>query len=460
MEDMDDKVHEECGVIGFYNNDNFNVASTLFLGLYALQHRGQESAGIAVNSNGKINYHKDKGLASQVFDKFVLNNLHGNFGIGHVKYGNLKNGGKENAGPIVLKYIAGEMALANNGTIVNAQKLKDELHNVGYMFQSTTDTEIIAALIARESIKNIPLEECVKNTMNTIKGSYSLLITSEDKIIAVRDPLGMRPLCLGKLENSYIVCSETTALDIVGAEFIRDINPGEIVIIDKSGVKSIQAVDSKKSALCVFEYVYIARPDSVIDGASVYRSRFEAGRILAQKCKIDADIVIGVPDSGIPTALGYAKESGIPYTYGFIKNRYVGRTFIEPTQNMRETAVAIKLNPMKDEIVGKKVIMADDSIVRGTTSIQIVKMLRKAGVKEIHMIISSPPVRHSCYFGVDTPDSSKLVANNYTEEGLRDLLGVDSLTFISLEDLVKTPIGIKCGLCTACFDGKYPIEVK
>jgi amidophosphoribosyltransferase len=457
---MEDK-KEECGVFGLYNQDDLNTSETIYTGLYMLQHRGQESAGIAVAANeDKIICHKGMGLVSEVFDDFILNNLKGNIGIGHVRYSTAGGSQVENAQPIVLKYLKGNLAIAHNGNLVNTNSLREELQSMGFMFQSTTDTEVVAALFARARIQNESLEESLLEVLNTISGAYSIVMITENKLIAARDPLGIRPLCLGKINNSYVIASESVALNPIGAEFVRDINPGEILIIDKNGIKSIDFKKDKKTAFCIFEYVYFARPDSKIDGESVYSSRLEAGRQLARECKIDADIVIGVPDSGIPAAIGYSRESKIPYSEGFVKNRYVGRTFIQPSQFLRDQSVKLKLSALEEQVSGKRVIMIDDSIVRGTTSKKIVALLKDAGAKEVHMLISSPPVKFPCYLGMDTPKREKLIANTHTIEEIREMIGADSIYFLSIEGLKKAPVHSKLDFCTACFDGDYPVEIK
>ena len=456
-----DKLKEECGVFGIYNNNEkeLNTSEIIYFGLFALQHRGQESAGIAVHNDGKIRCHKEMGLLPNIFDEFTLNSLKGDIGIGHVRYSTAGESSVENAQPLVTKNIAGNIAVAHNGNLINVEEIRSELEKMGFIFQTTIDSEIIVALLSREIVKKENIEDALIEVMKTIKGAYALTIMTKDKLIAVRDPLGMRPLVIGKLRDSYVACSETSALDCIGAEFIRDVNPGEIIVIDKSGMKSIQAVKESKAASCIFEYIYFARPDSVIDGASVYDARFEAGRLLAKECKIEADIVIGVPDSGLPSAQGYAQESGIPYSEGFIKNRYIGRTFIQPSQFMRERSVKLKLNPIRNLINGKRVIMLDDSIVRGTTSKKIVDILKKAGAKEVHFLVASPPVKFSCYFGIDTPHRQNLIGNTHTTEQIKEMLGVDSLHYLSLENLIKTPVGGKLNFCTACFNSEYPVDI-
>lgn len=459
QEFWEDKFHDECGVFGIYNKNNFNPAEMTYFGLYALQHRGQESAGIAVNDNGTIIYHKEMGMVLEVFDDVIIRHLQGKVAIGHVRYSTAGESLKENAQPLVIKYTKGHMAVAHNGNLVNADQIREELESKGCIFQTTTDSEVIAALLSRERIRHHSIEDSLVEVMREIKGAYSLLVMTPHKLIAARDPLGMRPLCIGKKEDSYIFASETAALETVGAEFIRDVNPGEIVVVNEDNIRSIQTEVPEESRMCIFEYIYFARPDSVIDGASVYEARLEAGKILAREFPVEADLVFGVPDSGLVAALGYSRESGIPYGDGLIKNRYIGRTFIQPSQGMREQSVRLKLNPFKSQVEGKRIILIDDSIVRGTTSKRIVKMLKDAGAKEVHMRISSPPVKYPCYFGIDTPHRQHLIACHNTVEEIAETIGADTLQFLSIEGLKKTPIGARCGFCTACFDGNYPIKV-
>ncbi len=455
-----DKLQEECGVFGVYDQNGYDVAELTYFGIYALQHRGQESAGIAVNDNGKIFYHKEMGLVSEVFNDVVLQHLKGKAAIGHVRYSTAGDSLRENAQPLVLKYSKGHMALAHNGNLVNASCIREQFEGQGFIFQTTIDSEVIAAMLSRERIKHNSIEDALVEVMKVVQGAYSLLVMTPHKLIGARDPLGMRPLCIGKKEDTYILSSETAALDTVGADFIRDVLPGEIVIIDQEGLRSIQTVTQAKSAMCIFEFIYFARPDSVMEGVSVHQARYEAGRILAIEQPIEADLVIGVPDSGIAAALGYAAQSGIPYGEGLMKNRYIGRTFIQPSQGIREQGVRLKLNAVKSQIAGKRVVMIDDSIVRGTTSKKIVAMLKNAGAKEVHMRISSPPVKFSCYFGIDTPHRQHLIANTHTIEQMAEAIGVESLGFLSREGLLETPVGATCNFCTACFDGKYPIEIE
>jgi amidophosphoribosyltransferase len=455
----DDNLHEECGVFGIFDKDGNDCARLAYYGLYALQHRGQESCGIAVNDDGTIIFHKDMGLVHDVFNDVVLNHLKGEIAVGHVRYSTTGASLIENAQPLVTKYIKGTLTVAHNGNLINTSKIRHELQQTGAIFQTTIDSEVIAYLIARERIKTPSVEEAINNIMKIIKGSYALIVMSPKKLIGARDPMGNRPLCLGKIKNSYVLASETCALDAIGAEFIRDVEPGEIVIIDKDGLKSIKDNCTGESKMCIFEYIYFARPDSFIEGASVYEARKEMGKILAREHPVDADLVIGVPDSGIAAALGYSEESKIPFGEGLIKNRYVGRTFIQPVQNQREKDVRIKLNALIPMIKGKRIVMIDDSIVRGTTSGRIVKMLKEAGAKEVHMRVSSPPITHSCYYGIDTPSRDKLIAATHSIEGIKDKVFADSLGYLSLEGLLKSPIGAKCGFCTACFNGDYPLPI-
>lgn len=451
----DDKLHEECGVIGIYEKGNINTATLTYYGLIALQHRGQESAGIAVNNDGIITCYKEMGLVSEVFDSKILNLLKGDMCVGHVRYSTTGESFVNNAQPLVVKYKNGTIALAHNGNLVNAKKLREEMEDNGMIFATSIDSEVIAGLIARNFNGNI--EGAIQKTMDMIKGSYALVMMTNDMLIGVRDPNGLRPLVLGKLGSGYVLASESCALDTIGAQFVRDVNPGEIIMIDKTGLRSIQAKTEAK-ACCIFEYIYFARPDSVIDGLGVYGARHAAGRILAKEQPVDADAVICVPDSGTPAAIGYALESGIPYTVGLIKNRYIGRTFIQPKQEIRETGVSLKLNPLRAEIEGKKIVMVDDSIVRGTTSKKIVQALRDAGAKEVHVRVSSPIVMYSCHFGMDTP-SRDLVGANTLIEQIREKVGADSLGYLSYEGLLQSVGSCGEGFCTACFNGKYPIEI-
>ena len=453
------KLHEECGVFGIFTNDKHDVARATYHGLYALQHRGQESAGIAVNDQGTIFHHKDMGLVPEIFNEVVLNHLKGRIAIGHVRYSTTGASLRENAQPMVVKYKIGQLALAHNGNLVNAAELRSDMEENGAIFQTTSDTEVIANLISRYRIGSDNIEETIEKVMHDIKGSYAIVMVTPKRLVGIRDPHGIRPLCIGKLENSYILASESCALDAVGAELIRDVRPGEIVLIGEDGVTSIDTQKKEPSHLCIFEFVYFARPDSVIDGVSVMQARIEAGKRLAIEHPVEADIVIGAPDGGLNAALGFSRQSGIPYGQGLLKNRYVGRTFIQPEQGQRESGVRIKFNAMKSEIAGKRVVMVDDSIVRGTTTRRIVQMLKDAGAKEVHMRVSSPPYKFPCYFGIDISSKDQLVACKYSEDGIREMIGADSLGYLSLEGLLGIASDAKCEFCTACFDSRYPMEV-
>lgn len=457
----EDKPHEECGVFGIYNNDGYEgIQNIVYYGLYALQHRGQESAGIAVVDNNKrVGCHKEMGLVAEAISADDLDKLgNGKIAIGHVRYSTTGASFIQNAQPLVLSYKNGTMALGHNGNLINADIIRATLEEEGAMFQTTLDTEVMANLIARNDKGD--LEAAVESMMGIVKGSYSLVIAMGDKLVGVRDPHGIRPLVLGRMGESYLFASESCAFDAVGAEFIRDVYPGEIITISEKGLKSRRIQSPLQSSMCVFEFVYFARTDSVMDGVSVYDARRRAGRILAKEHPIEADLVIGVPDSGITAALGYSEKSGIPFGEGLIKNRYVGRTFIQPNQHLRDQGVLIKLNALRHIVKGKRIIMVDDSIVRGTTSKKIVAMLRTAGAREVHFRISSPPVQYSCHFGMDTPNREKLLAANNTIEEMAQYIGVDSLGFISVEGLLRSVEGSGCSFCTACFSGDYPMEVE
>ncbi len=452
----EDKLKEECGVIGVYSNNKEIVPRSVYYGLYALQHRGQESAGIASSNDGGIEYHKGMGLVPEVFTDEILDKLQGNISIGHVRYSTTGKSHINNAQPLVAKCKGGSIALAHNGNLVNAEAIRGMLEDQGVVFQTSIDTEVMANLIARNNKENI--EESVKKVMEIIKGSYALVIIAEDKLIGARDRYGLRPLCIGKTEDGYVLASESCALDTIGAEFIRDVEPGEIIVIDENGLKAIKSDRWCRKSLCIFELIYFARPDSKIDDISMYLFRSESGKILAEESPVDADVVISVPDSGTPAAIGFAEASGIPYGVGLIKNKYIGRTFIAPNQSLREQGVKIKLNVLKENIEGKRVVMVDDSIVRGTTSKRIVQMLKKAGAKEVHVRVSSPPVAHSCHFGIDTPYRSQLIGATRSIEEIKDFIGADSLAYLSCEGLLKSA-GYNKGFCMACFDGEYPMEV-
>ena len=457
----EDELHDECGVFGAYDFDGGDVASTIYYGLFALQHRGQESCGIAVSDTdgpkGKVFSYKDRGLVNEVFDSEKLEKLNGNIGVGHVRYSTAGSSVRENAQPLVLNYVKGTLGMAHNGNLINALELRQELSYTGAIFQTTIDSEVIAYLIARERLKTNTVEAAVKNSMEKIKGAYSLIVMSPRKLIGARDPFGFKPLCIGKRDNTYFLSSETCALDTVGAEFVRDVLPGEVVTITHNGIQSDTTLCQKNTARCIFEYIYFARPDSKIDGMGVYESRINAGRILAKTHPVEADLVVGVPESGNAAALGYSLESGIPYGNAFIKNNYVGRTFIKPKQEQRESSVKVKLNVLSDVVKGKRVIMIDDSIVRGTTSARIVSLLKQAGASEVHVRISSPPFLHPCYFGTDIPSEDQLIASGNTVEEICKIIGADSLGYLETDKLSEMICG-GTGYCDACFTGNYPIE--
>ena len=459
---ISDEIHEECGVFGAYDLDGTQtVAPSIYYGLFALQHRGQESCGIAVSDTagpkGQVRSCKGMGLVNEVFTSGELEKLNGDIGVGHVRYSTTGASVPENTQPLVLNYVKGTLALAHNGNIVNAPMLRRELEYTGAIFQTTIDSEVIAYHIARERLKTRNVESAIANAMKKLAGAYSLIIMSPRKLIGARDPFGFRPLCIGKRDNTYFLASETCALDAVRAEYIRDVEPGEIVSITKDGIASDRSMVQKKRAKCIFEYIYFARPDSRLDGISVYHSRIMAGRILAQDHPVEADLVVGVPDSGTVAAMGYALESGIPFGMAFVKNSYVGRTFIKPGQSMRESAVKIKLNVLTEAVKGKRIVMIDDSIVRGTTSERIVGMLKAAGAKEVHIRISSPPFLHPCYFGTDVPSDDQLIAHNATLEQICGIIGADSLGYLSIDRLGELVNG-DSGYCDGCFTGNYPVD--
>jgi len=459
----EDVIHEECGVFGMYDLKGDNVADSIYYGLYALQHRGQESCGIAVSDTegekGNVTCYKDMGLLNEAFSHEKLNSLKGNIGVGHVRYSTTGDSVRENAQPLVINYVKGVLGLAHNGNLINAGSLREELAYTGAIFQTTIDSEVIAYIIARERLNCGSVEEAVARTMDRIRGAYSLVIMSPRKLIGARDPYGFRPLCIGKKDETYIFTSESCALDTIGADYIRDVEPGEVVTIDSEGHLNSdrsRCLPEEKRGRCVFEYIYFSRPDSYFDGVSVYRSRVLAGKYLAIDSPVDADIVTGVPDSGLQAAIGYAHESGIPYAQAFIKNSYVGRTFIKPAQDVRVNSVRVKLNALREVVDGKRVIMIDDSIVRGTTSDRIVHMLREAGAKEVHMRVSSPPFLYPCYFGTDVPDRDQLLAYNRSLEEIRQVIGADSLAYLNIERLSEIAGGLN--ICTGCFTGNYPVS--
>lgn len=453
-----DRMPEECGVFGAFDANGGSVQDTVYYGLYAIQHRGQESAGIAITDGKKIKCHKAMGLVTEAFnDEEVFERLHGHVGIGHVRYSTTGDSAVINAQPLVVSSRRGEMALAHNGNLVNSDTLRETLQEWGHINQTSLDTEVIAHMIARFASGG--LVSALKNTVRWIRGSYALVIATNDSLIGMRDPMGIRPLALGKKDDMYVLSSETCSFDAVDAEFVRDILPGEMVIINKDGVESIILEENNHKKLCIFEYVYFARTDSHIDGLSVYQARENAGRILARKDGVDADLVTGVPDSAITPAIGYSEESGIPYGEGLAKNRYVGRTFIKPQQSLREQSVKIKLNALRRNVDGKRIVLVDDSIVRGTTSRKIVQMLRDSGVREVHMRVTSPPVKYPCFFGIDTPSAGQLIGSGNSVDQIAELIGVDSLSYLTIEELLESVGGTKCDFCTGCFDGDYPIDM-
>lgn len=450
-----DKMEEECGVFGIYSKEVNEVAQITYYGLYALQHRGQESAGISVSNFGEIVTYKGMGLTADVFTPETLNNLVGNAAIGHVRYSTTGASKLENAQPLESRYKLGQIAVAHNGNLTNAKIIRELLEDAGSTFNTSIDSEVIIKMIARKANGNV--EDAIRSTVGAIKGAYALVILAGNKLVGVRDPYGIRPLCLGINENGdYILASESCAIDAVGGTLIRDVLPGEMVIIDENGVKSVKYSENNKKAPCSFEHIYFARPDSVIDGLNVYESRVEAGRLLAKQIKVEADVVIGVPDSGIPAAIGFAEASGIPYAIGLVKNKYIGRTFIKPTQALREQAVMVKLNPLKVNLEGKRVVIIDDSLVRGTTSKILIEIIRRAGAKEVHFRSASPAVKHSCYFGIDTAHREELIAARLSVEEIRKEINADTLDYLSMENMLKSLKG--CDYCVGCFNGEYPVD--
>lgn len=451
-------IHEECGLFGI-SDPHGDCARTTYYGLYALQHRGQEACGIATINQRVLSFHKDVGLVGDVFHPDVLDRLNGTMAVGHVRYSTTGGGQRENAQPLTLKYVKGTLAVAHNGNLVNTAELRTYFEYQGAIFQTTTDSELIAYAIAQERLRCASAEEAVCRAVKGLRGAFSLLVMSPQKLIAARDPWGFRPLCMGRRGDAVIFASESCALHAVGAEFERELDPGEIVVVEGTQVRSIREnCTNASSHMCIFEYIYFARPDSVLCGQSVHLARRNAGRLLAREFPVEADVVIGVPDSGLDAAMGFAEESGIPYGVGLVKNRYIGRTFITPGQESREQAVRIKLGALGSCVAGKRVVMVDDSIVRGTTSKQIVSMLRDAGASEVHMYSSAPPFIAPCYFGTDIPDKDSLIACNYTQEEMREMIGADSLHFLSLKALHQIAPQADCGFCDGCFTGKYPIE--
>ncbi len=451
-------MHEECGVFGIYSHTaDTGISNACYYGLFALQHRGQESCGIAVNNDGTITCMKDMGLVGDVFTPETLDKLQGTIAIGHVRYSTTGASTRENAQPLVTHYIKGTISIAHNGNLTNCITLRKELEDKGAIFQTTVDSEVIAYLVAKERSVSPSIEAAVENTMRMIEGGYALLVMSPRKLIAARDPYGLKPLVMGDLNGDTVFASETCALDACGASYVRDVEPGEIVIVDEEGIRSVKT-KARRRAGCIFEYIYFARPDSVIDGISVYESRIRAGRLLYEQHPVDADIVIGVPESGLDAALGFSEASGIPYVKGFVKNSYIGRTFIKPSQEQRANAVRIKLNPISSSVKGKRVVMTDDSIVRGTTIANIVKLLRQAGASEVHVRISSPPFLHPCYYGTDVPSTDNLIACRHSIPEICKIIGADSLGYLDVGSL-SSMLGVENGekfYCDACFTGDYP----
>lgn len=450
-----DRPKDECGVCGIFGHRD--AARLTYFGLYALQHRGQESTGIVTSDGSRISQHKAMGLVPEVFTEDILRGLKGHLSVGHVRYSTTGASHLLNAQPFIVSHRGGTLAVAHNGNLVNTRELRDELEKKGSIFQTTMDTEVVVHLLVRNSPKG--LEEAITETFSKVRGAYSMLLMTQDQLVAIRDPGGFRPLCLGQLNNgAYIVASETCALDLVEAHYVRDIEPGEILIIDKNGLKSLFPWPKQKHSFCIFEHVYFARPDSDIFGINVYQSRKQMGKILAQECQLEADLVMPFPDSGNYAAIGYSQASGIPLEMGVIRNHYVGRTFIQPTQSMRDFSVKVKLNPVRSFLEGKRVVVIEDSIIRGTTGRSRIRSLREVGVKEVHMLISCPPTRNPCYYGIDFPSNTELIASQKTVEEIRVYLDLDSLYYLSLEGMIAATGGSPDSFCKACFDGKYPVQ--
>lgn len=452
------EIKEECGVFGVYAPEE-DVARLTYFGLHALQHRGQESAGITVSNGELFLTYKNLGLVSQVFSDADLDSLKGNLAIGHVRYSTTGSTRLENAQPCVIEDGRYSLAVAHNGNLLNTTKLREKLTREGYVFKSTSDTEAILYMIHKHYRLGFPIEESIARAMSELKGAYSLVVLTLDQLVAVRDPYGIRPLTVGKMNGGYVVSSETCGLDIVGADYVRDVQPGEIIVFDSDGMFSHEGQPVKKLSVCMFEFIYFARPDSKISGRTLYEARKEMGRLLAKEAPCDADIVIPVPDSGTPSAVGYAEASGIPFGEGLIKNRYVGRTFIQPTQSLRKLGIKLKLNPLKEAVSGKRVILVDDSIVRGNTSRQIVQLIKDAGAREVHVRVSSPPVMWPCFYGIDTANRDELIAARMSVEEIRRFIGADSLVYLSLESLVRATGLPGDSFCLACLNGKYPVEI-
>ena len=450
---MFDKFKDECGVFGIFGHPE--AANMTYLGLYALQHRGQESAGIAASDAQQVRISREMGYVADIFDGETLSKLAGPIAIGHVRYSTAGESKLLNAQPILIDCAHGQIALCHNGNIVNARELRNDLVQQGSIFQSSSDTEVILHLYARS--KGRTVEDAIVESVSQVQGAFSLVMLTKDKLIAVRDPHGFRPLALGRLDDAYVVCSETCAMDLIGATYLRDIEPGEIVIISADGLKSIKPFPPAPLAHCIFEHVYFARPDSYVFGRSVNEVRTELGRVLAREQRVDADVVVPVPDSGVCAAMGYHEESGVPLRMGLIRNHYVGRTFIQPQQSIRHFGVKVKLNPVRSILAGKRVILVDDSIVRGTTSRKIVRMVRAAGAKEVHVRISCPPTISPCFYGVDTPRKAELIGATHTIEEIREFLEADSVGYLSLEGMLSAVKNERSSYCTSCYTGVYPV---
>ncbi|MFG6351209.1 MAG: amidophosphoribosyltransferase [Oscillospiraceae bacterium] len=451
------ELHEECGVFGIYDPVG-DCARTAYYGLYALQHRGQEACGIAAINDRELSFHKDVGLVGEVFHEGILDELNGTMAVGHVRYSTAGGLRRENAQPLTLNYVKGTLALAHNGNLPHADELRTKFEYQGAIFQTTSDSELIAYAIAQARLRCPSVEEAVQKALSGLRGAWSLIVMSPRKLVAARDPWGFRPLCMGRRGKAVMFASESCALDAVGARFERELDPGEIVAVEDGVVRTIQG-PAGRGHLCIFEYIYFARPDSTICGQSVHEARRRAGYFLAQEYPVEADVTVGVPDSGLDAALGYAEASGIPYGVGLVKNRYIGRTFITPGQDHREQAVRIKLGALRSCVAGKRVVLVDDSIVRGTTSRQIVSLLREAGAKEVHLRSSAPPFIAPCYFGTDIPNKDELIACRYSVEEIRAQTGADSLAFLSLDALKRIVPDAACGFCDGCFTGKYPLPL-
>lgn len=452
-------LNEECGVFGVWGHPE--ASQITYYGLHSLQHRGQEGTGMVVTDGLTLKGKKGEGLVTEVFNMEAIHELKGKSAIGHVRYSTAGGGGYDNVQPLLFHFQSGSMALCHNGNLINATALRNQLEGQGSIFQTSSDTEVLAHLIRRGG--SAALKDRVKYALSMLKGAYAFLIMTETELMVALDPNGMRPLSIGKIGDAYVVTSETCAFDIIGAEFVRDVLPGELLIIDDNGIRSEMFAHASNIAMCTMEYIYFSRPDSNINGINVHTARKNLGKQLAAEFPVDADVVTGVPDSGISVAIGYAEATGIPYEMGLIKNRYVGRTFIKPSQSLREQGVKMKLSPVRGVVEGKKVVMVDDSIVRGTTSKRIVSMLKEAGATEVHVLICSPPIEHPCFYGIDTSTKEELIAANYSVEEIREMIGADTLSFLSVEGMVKA-IGRKeegdsCGQCLACFTGKYPTEI-